>query len=44
MGAATLGAAARENLIFGCAIGDANLGDVGCTVGDSGGLCGLVAR
>jgi hypothetical protein len=39
---ATLGAAARMNLTFGCAMGDAIIGDVGCTLGDSEGLCGLV--
>ncbi len=33
VGASTLGDAARVNLALGCAMGDATLGDVGCTLG-----------
>ncbi len=33
VGASTLGDAARVNLTLGCAMGDATLGDVGCTLG-----------
>jgi hypothetical protein len=44
MGASTLGVAARVNLTFGCAVGDATLGDVGCTLGALGCLRGNVAR
>jgi hypothetical protein len=32
VGAPTLGDAARVNSTLGCAIGDATLGDVGCTL------------
>ncbi len=40
MGASTLRVAARVNLTVGCTIDDAILGDVGCTLGTSGGFCG----
>jgi hypothetical protein len=40
VGASTLGDVARVNLTAGCAMGDATLGDVGCTFGASGGFCG----
>jgi hypothetical protein len=43
VGASTLGVAVRVNLSFGCTMGDATLGDVGRTLGASGGLCGSVA-
>jgi hypothetical protein len=43
VGASTLGVAARVNLTVGCAMGDATLGDVGCTLGTSGGFCGSEA-
>ncbi len=40
MGASNLGVAARVDVIFGCAMGDATLGDVGRTLGVLGGFCG----
>ena len=40
VGFLTLGDAARVNLTLGCGMGDATLGDVGCTLGASGGFCG----
>jgi hypothetical protein len=43
VGATTLRVAARVNLTFGCAMGDATLGDVGLTLGASGGLRDCVA-
>ncbi len=38
--ASTLGDAVRVNLTFGCTMGDATLGDVGCTFGASEWFCG----
>jgi hypothetical protein len=40
VGAFTLGDAVRVNLTVGCTIGDATLGDVGCTLGALQGCCG----
>ncbi len=40
MGASILGVVVRVNLTVGCAMGDATLGDLGCTLGTSGGFCG----
>jgi hypothetical protein len=40
VGASTLEVAARVNLTVSCAMGDATLGEVGCTLGTLGGFCG----
>jgi hypothetical protein len=40
VGASTLRVAARANLTVDFAMGDATLGDVGCTLGALGGFCG----
>jgi hypothetical protein len=40
VGASTLGVVAKVNLTVGCVMGDATLGDVGCTLGVLGGFCG----
>jgi hypothetical protein len=40
VGASTLGDAARGNSTVGCMMGDATLGEVGCTLGALGGFCG----
>jgi hypothetical protein len=43
VGASTLGVAVRVKLTFGCAMGAANLGEMGRTLGALGDLCGSVA-
>jgi hypothetical protein len=40
VGASTHGDVARVNLTVDCVMGDATLGDVGCTLGALGGFCG----
>ncbi len=44
VGASTLGVTVRVYMTFGCAMVDATLGDVGCTLGALGGLYGNVAE